>query len=90
MTRQGCHEYLRFLLNLLVLATSLMVRLPFESQHLWLISPEADPDMRVCVQVIYYRNVQGKLEKNGAWDRKRKKLRKNEVSGKIPQRVDLP
>lgn len=34
------------------------------------------------MQIIYYRNVQGKLGKDGAWYRKRKKLRKGEVSGK--------
>lgn len=82
MTLRSCHESLRFLLDLRVLATSLMVRWPSESQHHRFSSPEAEPEIRFSVQIIYYRNVQGKLRKDGAWDRKRKKLRKDEVSGK--------
>lgn len=87
MTPPSCHAFLRLLINLQMLSTSLMVSSLFESQHLRSVSPELE--MRFCVQVIYYRSVQGKLGKDEAWDRKSKKLRKGEVSGKIPQRVVL-
>lgn len=68
-----------------MLATSLMVKSVLNPSILG--STEADPKTTFCVQVIYYRNVQGKLEKDGGFGQKEEgakegwSLRQNSTEG---------